>query len=299
MKKFIKYTLFLAIFALSLFGLERLIHQATGGFTIVNITDPHPFDPRWEVDKPAPQDFAQIKRLLDQPYRYLSPGGQSYAFVSEDDQYVLKITKYKHMRIAPVLNMLPTPGFLKEYKKKKLAKKKLLFDRTFQSYIISYKYLKDHTGLVYMHLNKTPGLINQTLSIIDNIGIEHKLDIDDMVFILQKRAILTYPYIDQLVLDNNMDKAKLSIRNLLLYLYNRCKLGLEDHDLCFGTNLGFLYDKPFQIDIGSMRFNPSFTTDLVAKNKLRESSIELKEWLQNNHPSLYVYYLDLIEDLSS
>ncbi|MBI5274255.1 MAG: hypothetical protein HY860_04290 [Chlamydiales bacterium] len=296
MKKYIRRILELAIFCLVFWRVDRFCHSITQGFTLLNIQDPHPYDVRWEVPKPCDKDLKQIKHLLDQPYTLMKTGGQNYAFLSKDSQYVLKVTKHKRMRIPIWMSPLPLPAKLDEKREVKIAKKKRTFDSTFNSYMIASEYFKEFNGIVYLHLNKTDYL-HQTLTLVDKIGIAHPVNVDDYEFILQKRGILTYPYIDQLMIDNNVEKAQDAIKQVLRFFAYRISLNIEDHDISFGSNFGFLNDRPFQLDLGSLRFNESFANFDFFEYKLHESCSELKEWLERNHPMLVPTYEKTIAEL--
>ncbi|MCI5051766.1 MAG: hypothetical protein MRY21_01355 [Simkaniaceae bacterium] len=256
---------------------------------MINITDPHPYDKRWDSGAPTPEKLAEVREILSQKFYFLAPGGQSYAFRSADDQYVLKLTKHKRMRVPIWANWMPLPDFLEKRRQKTADKKKCIFDATFKSYMIAEKYLPEETGIVFLHLNKS-NYLKQKITIVDKIGIEYEINLDDFEFIIQRRAILTYPYFDQFMLEGKVDRVKTGIRKLLHYLVERSKKGVEDHDLCFGTNLAFLNDEPFQLDLGSLRINESFKSPEVYKAKLLEAIVEFRQWLEECYPELIHYF---------
>ena len=73
---------------------------------------------------------------------------------------------------------------------KKVDRRFALLKHDFDSYKIAYENLKDETGLIYLHLNKTD-FLKQKMIIIDKIGIYHEIDLDSMEFLIQKgRAYL-------------------------------------------------------------------------------------------------------------
>lgn len=295
-RKLLVILIYMSFFSLAIWSAERFCHSQTGGFTLLNITDPRPNNPRWEVRKPEVKELLRIKKILNQEFTLMFPGGQNYAFLSQDDQYVLKITKHKRMRVPLWAQKLPLPPALEKRREKTKQKKQQLFESTFDSYIIANQYLHEFCGIEYLHLNKTDYL-KQKLILVDWLGVKHKIDLDQYEFILQKRCILTHAYIDQLILDHKEQQAKEAILKLVRYVAYRISLGIEDHDICYGTNFGFYQGEPFQLDIGSLRFNPSYLTFDVFKTKIKQSTNNLRQWLSSKHPALVSYLDELTESI--
>jgi hypothetical protein len=290
-----RFFLFILV-ALFFWGSERFVHQITEGFTLLNIWDSYSFDPKWEPSHH--QDWEIIRPVTLQKYRFLRSGGQNYAFISEDGDYVLKVTKYKRMRIPVWIEPIPLFSPLLELKERKIAKKKKILDLTFDSYLIAFNSLSDFSGIVYLHLNKTSHL-KQTLILVDLLGIEHSIDLDNYAFILQKRGKLTFKYFDDLMFEGEVEKSKEMLRKMVRYVAHRISLCIEDHDIGFGTNFGVLDDKPFQLDLGSLRFNPSFASEAKFTHKLNESLEDLVVWLKCTHPSLIPTLEDEVASLSA
>ena len=86
------------IFAISLYGLGRLYYAVTDGFTIENITSSLPFDESLETRPLNEEEKTLVDLILDQKFTYLGKGCQSYVFLSEDQQYVLKFFKYQRYK---------------------------------------------------------------------------------------------------------------------------------------------------------------------------------------------------------
>ncbi len=264
-------------------GSERFVHQRTEGFTLLNIWDSYSFDPKWEPS--SAQNWEKASIALNQKFYFLRAGGQNYAFISEDKNYVLKVTKYKRMRIPIWIEPLPLPKRLAGFREKKIEKKKRILDATFASYLIAFDHLRDFSGIVYLHLNQTDDL-DQKLVLVDLLGVEHPIDLDRHAFILQKKGTLTFAYFDNLIVEKSEEKAKVMLEKITRYVAHRISLCIEDHDIGFGTNFGILDDEPFQLDIGSLRFNPGFTTPEAFCSKLSESMEDLRVWLRCTHPNL-------------
>lgn len=296
MKKFSYISLCIVIYSLLFWGVERTARYITKGFTILNISEPKEHDARWEVTYLSQKEKQRALLALNQHYYLLSAGGQSYAFVSKDQKYILKITKHKRMRLPFWASFLPLKGKLEQFRETKKQKKKALYDATFRSYMIANNELKDFSHILYLHLNKTCNEL-PTITVIDNIGAKYALQLDNYEFILQRKGTLTYCYIDNLIYQNDIKKAHEAVRKCLQYVAHRLSLSLEDHDVCFGTNFGFIEHQPFQIDIGSLRYNKEYNNYVVFCRKIEECTTDLRNWLASRHPVLLKTYSDTLNEL--
>ncbi len=271
MKRLVKIFLFAILF----FWVERLCHRATDGFALVNVYAPTGDNAKWHrTDTPDP-------KLLNQTYRYLDSGSQSYVFVSDDGKTILKLFKFQHMRTPLWLDFLPSKGKLG----KKRCKKRKTLEKTFNSYSLAYDQLKEETGLHYIHLDKTDHL-HQKLTITDKIGRHHTLDLDKIEFILQKRGTLAYNSITQWVERGEIHKARLGIRNLLQLAVHRCHLGIFDKDPDFSTNFGFIKETPFQIDFGRLSPSEVEKEPTTYAPEMIRITRDFEEWISENHPDL-------------
>jgi hypothetical protein len=247
-----KVSLFL-LFALAFYKLgERFCEEKTAGFTISKISFSLPYDARWETTLP---EFSS--GLLDQKYTFLGSGGQSFAFVSEDGKNVLKFLKYP-FRLS--------------------TKKKERLERDYKSYQLAFEELKEESGLIYLHLTHSPAT-HKTVTLIDRLGIEHRVILDEKAFILQHKAELLYPYIEQLMQKGDLEGAKAALHSLVHLLDRRCKKGIFDEDAKIHRNCGFINGKAIFIDIG--RFKKSEKTQSLEKITNR-----FRNWLLQNYPEL-------------
>lgn len=285
MKKFsYKKFIFILIGIGLIITVERLCHRATDGFALVNIYAPKG---TYEGSSPAisSEERNQIKSILNQPYSYLDSGAQSYVFISQDKNYVLKLFKFQHMRIPPWLNYLPLPKTLSHYRERKKEKKKSVVKSTFISCKIAYDHLKADTGLILVHLDKTK-LLNQRVSLIDKIGVKHEVELDNVEFILQKAASLAYDTIDQWMGNGELEKARAGVSKMLDLAFKRCLQGLGDRDPDFQTNFGFLGEEALQIDIGRFSYDESCKDPEIYRKEMIRITRAFKGWIETNHPRL-------------
>jgi len=284
MKRLVK----IFLFALLIFGVERLCHKATDGFAMANIYAPPGDNGKWHrTEMPDPA-------LLTQTYHYLSCGSQSYVFVSQDGKTILKLFKFQHMRTLPWLDFLPSKGSLGE----KRRKKRTILEKTFNSYTLAYDQLKKETALLYIHLAKTDHL-KKTLTIIDKIGKRHTLDLDQVEFILQKRGTLAYETLTSWMKKGETQKGEEGIRNLLRLAIRRCQSGIFDKDPDFSTNFGFIEEIPFQIDFGRLTPSENETDPKIYAPEMIRITRDFERWIAENHPDLLDSFRKELDEITS
>ncbi|MBI3236610.1 MAG: hypothetical protein HYZ48_02760 [Chlamydiales bacterium] len=144
----------LCIFCYTLVQVDRIAFKKNASFNIRHIHPHLEADARWEIPPPTQEEYTLLDEILKQPFRYLAKGNHTFAFVSEDNRYVIKFHKYpSHMRILPWVNRPFAYRFsdkrirIKEYNHKKL-------DYNLKSYKDSFCDLKEECGLIYVHINK-------------------------------------------------------------------------------------------------------------------------------------------------
>ncbi len=143
----------------SLLALCYGVHTYTEGFSIAGISSGHDYGLADFGSKTAAIE------ILDQPFRYMTCGGQSFVFLSDDGRYVLKFFK------GPA-TLLP----------KVRARKIKKISRTLVGYNLLQDKLPAHSATIYAHLSKTP---LRSVTLIDKCGIRHTVDLSSVECILQ------------------------------------------------------------------------------------------------------------------
>ncbi len=256
--------------------LKRFCYQKTDGFALYKIQSLLAYHPEWEVES------SPAGNILDQRYHYLAKGAQSYVFASEDGKYVIKFFRIYHLTPPLWLTALSLPIYLQPYKVRKMIEKGQELSKDFESYAIAYKEMKEETGLLYLHLNKTDHLGKQ-LTIVDKIGIAHVIDLDKTEFLVQKRAALVFPSIDRFMLNEGIDAAKEAVSNLVGLLVCRYEKGLYDKDPDLNTNFGFIGTTPIQIDIGRFRRQQDHPNP---RDEICRITDNFRQWLDQKYPPL-------------
>ncbi len=272
----------LVLSALLVLSARPLAKRGTDGFTFSSILIPYSFDAKWEtVSSPVAQT------IFDQKFYYLDKGGQCYAFVSQDNQYIIKFFKQPPFFSSFFIQLCRWPTYLNQLRLKKAALKESRRSKDFTSYLLAFDTLRNETGLIDLHLNRTGK--QQLVTLIDKMHIAHEVDIDQMAFAVQKRAELCKPYLERLMKENRESEACLSIRLLMNMIRKRMEKGIVDQDPNFSKNFGFVDGLPQQIDIGR------FSTNLLNHSQddlkiLLYKNGEFRSWLANDYPSLLAVY---------
>lgn len=286
MKTFlVKFGLSLLIIA-SLIGIERLSHFLTDDFSYSNITSNLCYHEEWNVAIDA-NDRIETQKALDQPYNYLESGSQSYVFMSEDQQYILKFFKHKRWTLNPLFEALPLPELLDRKRKHWKQKKKETVYSTFESCLTSYREFKEETGLLFIHLNKTP--LDQIMTLKDRIGFKHQIELSDVEFVLQRKAIPTDKYLLSLKKEGKTEEAQKALSSLLTFTLKRAEKRYSDKDPHLIRNFGFIDGKAVEIDIGGFHHDPKKDLKYFHKYEIKRIERKLLPWLEENYPELTPY----------
>lgn len=296
--KFIKNILVLCGFVLSAVLIKQFCYRKTDGFAMNKIRSTLPHRAEWETKPLSSLEQEELSHVLDQPYYYLAKGAQSYVFTSADGKSVIKFFRIYHLTPPLWVSALSFPLPLMPLKIRKVLDKRQELEKDFESYKIAFEEMKEETGLLYMHLNKTKRL-NKQLTLYDKIGIAHQVDLDEMEFLVQKRATLVYPAIDQLMKTEGPEAAKEAISALVRLLMQRCEKGILDKDPDLNTNFGFLDKTPVQIDIGRFRREEERKKPQVYCDEIHRITDNFRQWLDGSYPQLSEHLLQEIQKIKS
>lgn len=288
MKKIVWRLCILSLVVLSLYGLGRLYYRLTGGFMISNITSDFPFQSQWEVRPLLASEQAELDKALHQPYSYLGKGCQSYVFASQDGLYVIKFFKYQRYRLQPWLTYFPPLPAIVKYRQQKLEKKWNKLDGFVRSWKVAFENLKEETGLVFVHLNKTNDL-HQQVTIHDKIGKQHVVDLDQMEFCVQRRARMLCDTLLDYQSKGNLAEAQQLIHQLLTMVLSEYSRGIADNDHALMQNTGVAQGRPVHIDVGQFVFNEAMKQPAVFHQELFTKTYKFKLWLRQNYPELADY----------
>lgn len=245
---FVNFRLIVLLFVLSLpTWVPTAYRRSTHAFRPAKCQIEWPFVAEWET---PPLEDPELLSVLQAPFTYLAKGAQSYVFLSENGQYVLKLFRYDTCRM-PLGRIFATKICHWTGMKPKHfvpAVEKIPF--TFNSCLLAYKLAQKQTGLAYVHLNPKEGL--PILNLVDRLGRKHQIDPAHYRFALQHKAE---------ILDGRSEEVTHSFYQLLNELGEK---GLVNTDPKLRRNFGSLNGRVVVIDFGNLIYNPDQAKEQVA-----------------------------------
>ncbi|NGX39058.1 MAG: hypothetical protein KR126chlam1_00378 [Chlamydiae bacterium] len=268
------------LFCFAALCLYTFCRSQTDGFTIAKIRS----SPSFSFSCPPKQAEEFSPKIFEQPFFYLGSGAQTFAFVSEDGKYVLKLFSHHKGRhpLQGIAFALPPPW--KKRLEATVAKRERRLINNFNGYAIASEYFFDESGLLYLHLAKGNEL-QKTVTLYDKIGVVHKIDLDEVEFVLQKKADLIYPTLALWIAEESLEKSEQALTELVALLHTRGRRGIYDKDPDLETNFGFVDSVPIQFDTG--RFKKSSALDpRTSTEELIRITDRLCQWLDEKCPPL-------------
>lgn len=291
-KRWLLYTL---LASATVFGSARLYYRLTDDFRLANIQEDLSYRSEWEVDPLSAEQKQQIQKILSQPFYYIGKGAQSYAFSSEDNQYVLKFFKFKHLRPTPILSWLPSWSPTESYRLRQASRKERKLEGVFSGYHLAYHVHREESGLIFIHLNKTQGLYNH-VTLIDKIGRKHVIDLDSVVFLIQRKGETLRTVFNRLLDNGDLEGAKKKISQIFALYLSEYQKGIFDHDHGVMHNAGYIGDQPIHLDVGKLKNNPNMRSHEVYSADIALVANRMAQWFKENRPNEYASIASYIDN---
>ena len=285
LKKKCAYLLLAFLLSFTAYKIIHAYDRRNDGFAIEKIHSHLPYDPRWNVEV-SEEQIHTTNHILEQPFHYLGRGFQCYAFISADGKYVLKFFRHQRMRLPPSCEYLPNVAFIKDFKARKAADFEKRKNYLFTGIKVGFEAAPHETALIFVHLNKTKNQHGKTV-IFDKLGNQYVVDMNQVEFMLQHKAVHIKPTISQLMTDDQEEEAKKRLKQIFTLLVTCAKNGIQDTDgaLIRKNNLGFLEDRAIYIDSGKL----ARKEEIKNKERFVKDLHRLKplyRWLKDEHPEL-------------
>ncbi|MEC7838849.1 MAG: hypothetical protein VX777_02280 [Chlamydiota bacterium] len=294
MKIKISMRYFIAI-ALFTFISFRIYYRTTDDFRIGNIMHDMPHQESWEIADLSTEENSLLEHIFNQKFTYIGKGAQSYAFASEDDKYVIKFFKFKHLKPSWFVDNLPSISPLKEFREIQQYKKKRKLLSVFNGYRLAYDVHKPESGLIYVHLNKSNNLKKQ-VTVKDKIGFTRSINLDDVNFVVQEKVLTSRKVIFDALGDGDVALAKMYIHKLFdLYLSEYSK-GIYDHDHGVLHNTGFANGKPVHLDVGKLYRDENIHKSEYSQKDLTIVATKIAQRVYDRFPE---YHKDLVIDMDN
>lgn len=275
----------LCVLALAFYGGIRLYFLVTDGFCISNIASTFPKDSRWDIRSLTKDEQTLIDAILSREFFYLGKGCQSYVFLCDNGEYVLKFFKYQRFRPKFYLYRLTFISAVERLLNEKIEKKNNKLERLFQSWKTAFDNLQEETGLVYIHLNKTDSLHKRTV-IYDKMGGRHELNMDEMEFLIQKKTTMLCSALENLMAEGKVDKAKGLLARLVKMVISEYHRGFADNDHALMQNTGVFDDQPIHVDVGQFVKNQDMQDPMMYHQELFNKMFKFRLWLAKKYPDL-------------
>lgn len=276
------FLLLLCIFPLVLMAGGLFFCMKSPGFSVEKITSQLEFNENWEMqltEEETLQEFL-VEKIFPQTFTLIASGNQCYAFESKDKQYVLKFFKMQHLIPKRWLDYFPF-SLLQYFG---LKNENMHFvERIFTSYKQAFQFLKEETGLIYLHFNKTHHF-KTDVSLIDKEGKKYTIDIDQYEFIVQKRATTIYEHLENLLEAKQNQLFRTCVRAFLQLIATQCEKGFVNASFNIRNNFGFIGKEAMQIDCAELTYDSSMKYPLNFRAEVLEMAKRLDEWVRLKYP---------------
>jgi hypothetical protein len=276
--------------------LDRSFFKASKSFSSRFLYTCLPNNPKWDIPPPSQEEREELRALCTQKFYYLGKGAHCYAFLSADRNYVIKFHRYaSHMRIFPWLTHPFSYQFNERRKKIKKHNFEIL-DYNLSNYKTSFEDLKEESGLLFVHINKTDYL-KQSVTIVDKIQGEHVIPLDQTTFVVQRCAELPYDALNRYSALHDLDGAKRVVSQIIHLIVDCCNKGYVDQDPVLHKNYGVLASRAIHIDIGDLVHDETFKERSLQADYVSQITDCLRQRLERDYPELVTHYHQEIEKL--
>lgn len=283
-------SLFMVFALYKVYGGYQKHVKRSHGFSLHKISSKFSHKKEWDSDV-SKQELLEVNQILNQPFFFLGQGKQCYAFSSADGKYVMKFFQHERFKARKeALSFLPDCFLTKKLCRAKYKHKKSKRDALFQSTLLAAQLASQESGTIFIHLNKTKSA-HGSVVVLDKKGKLLSIPLDDVQFVLQKKAKLVKPTLMLLMHQGKEEEAKERIDQIFDALLTTAQKGIIDKDgaLIRNNNIGFLDDRAIFIDTGKLVYNDEGVSQKVFQHNLRRLT-PLYKWLRKNYPTLGVYF---------
>lgn len=228
---------------------------------------------------------------LSEPYTYLAHGRQTFVFESADKQTVIKFfnQNYFQKRWYHFIYFLP--------QWKQLLHDKLSLRQQFylESYPLAAQEFPEETGILYLHLHSSSSL--PSIHLIDPSGRPLTLDLNQVAFVIQKKAETYLPHIQKVSSEEGLVGLKREIDLWLSFCSKRIDRHISDYDHDIWNNVGVLNQQILFIDPGKFHQHSSPLDFKTRQLEWWKASHRLYKWLLTNNPEAATYLISKIHKL--
>jgi hypothetical protein len=216
----------------------------------------------------------------------LGSGKQFYAFESEDGSHVIKFIKQSRRKPLPWLSQLSLPSPLSHIRDSYLRQRDKRLRELLESCRLASTELAEETGIIMRGGDFLAPHENSIVTLVDNLGIAHKIDLSETKFIFQKKALpLTTPFSEE------------TINGMIQLTASLCHKGIVNLDPMINRNFGLIERKVILIDFGSLKQEQKVAYYPDFQRAIFLQLLSLREHLQNNQPNTVAYFDEKIQKI--
>ena len=270
------------------------------GFRLAKVTDPYNLFSTWEKEGSFYQmdpeigvfylasnvDNAFLENLFSQPFYFLGKGQQCFAFISEDQKYVLKVYRKDKLQIKPWYYL----SFFSPLMRCQKANQIKSFQRAKESLEIVKDKLAEENHVLGIHLGRTKDL-HLKANLMDSLGRKKSLDLDSSYFVIQKKV----EPLETVLRNTNAKQVEEISHQILQAVLERAKKGVRNKNRRCLANMGLYGGKVVEIDLAEFT-ERSFDQKTFFK-EVRKSTRKYLQYLEKNHPSLALDFERKLEAL--
>lgn len=282
----------ISIFLLFVGG--RLYYYLTDDFRVGNISSDYAARAEWDIPPLTLPEKSTLSNILQQKFTYIGKGVQSYAFSSEDNNYVIKFFKFKHLKPSPIIGWLPAWAPFENYRIKKREHIKKKLDGVFEGYHLAYMQHRPESGLIFLHINPTKDLF-PTLTVIDKMGRHHSIELDKVPFLIQAKAKTMRIVLHDLLEKGEIEQAKARISEIFKLYLSEYHKGIYDHDHGIMHNAGFVGSSPIHLDVGKLRREDTMRALVNYSHDIALVARRMARWLKAKEAKDYAELSEHIE----
>lgn len=224
-----------------------------------------------------------LLHATNQSFHYLGHGGQAVAFASEDGKFVLKFFLLRSMHGKKKYPIPKPTHWIASHKKQRREKReKTAFQsllKAMHNYAIAYQKIPEKTGILGLHLLPTKENLPK-VSLYDQYGNKHEVELDRASFVFQKRATLVPVKLNTA---STIEEKKQVLLALNQFFAERAKSGFIDIERSFmiEANYGFIEETPIQLDVGNIEFLESLQK--TPEEEITRIQSLLQNWIQQKN----------------
>jgi len=261
-----------------LLGLAVYSRYNFSTFKVSDITSSYPYREDWEAKTIGINDLSS---LFAKPLTYLGEGGQSYAFASADDRYVLKFFKFNRFRPSLFFQLLPKFAPFSSYFQSHAAKRERKLETAFAGYKLAFEQLREESGLKTIQLN---ALASPLYAAIKNQqGEDLSINLQNIPFVVQQKGEMLSETIKRQLDKGDLESCKTTIDQLFTLFRVEHAKGITDLDRGIMHNIGCIDGKRlFHLDPGKLVYNEEIKKPENSHRELCIAASKVDSWIKKN-----------------